>query len=179
MGGLTHSSLIRQPEPAMPSFDIVSEVNQVEVRNALDQCNKEVTNRFDFKGSDSRVEHSEKEKTLTVYADDDFKLSQVRDVLTGKLAKRGVDIRCLDLEKSEKIGGNKMKQVVKVREGVEQELAKKIVKLIKDSKMKVQASIQGDVVRVTGAKKDLLQDAIALMRNSITDFPLQFKNFRD
>ncbi len=163
----------------MPSFDIVSEVNQVEVRNALDQCNKEVTNRFDFKGSDSRVEHSEKEKTLTVYADDDFKLSQVRDVLTGKLAKRGVDIRCLDVEKAEKIGGDKMKQVVKVREGIEQELAKKIVKLIKDSKMKVQASIQGDVVRVTGSKKDLLQDAIALMRKSITDFPLQFKNFRD
>ncbi len=163
----------------MPSFDIVSEVNQVEVRNALDQCNKEVTNRFDFKGSDSRVEHSEKEKTLTVYADDDFKLSQVRDVLTGKLAKRSVDIRCLEVEKAEAIGGNKMKQLIKVREGVEQELAKKIVKLVKDSKMKVQASIQGDVVRVTGAKKDLLQDAIALMRKSITDFPLQFKNFRD
>ena len=163
----------------MPSFDIVSEVNQVEVRNALDQCNKEVTNRFDFKGSDARVEHSEKEKTLTVYADDDFKLSQVRDVLTTKLAKRGVDIRCLDVQKAEKIGGDKMKQVVKVREGIEQELAKKIVKLVKDSKMKVQASIQGDVVRVTGAKKDLLQDAIALMRKSITDFPLQFKNFRD
>ncbi len=163
----------------MPSFDIVSEINLVEVKNALDQCNKEVTNRFDFKGSDARVEHNEKEKTLTVYADDDFKLSQVRDVLTGKLAKRGVDIRCLDIGKAEKIGGDKMKQVVKVREGIEQELAKKIVKLIKDSKMKVQGSIQGDVVRVTGGKKDLLQDAIALMRKSITDFPLQYKNFRD
>jgi len=163
----------------MPSFDIVSEVNQVEVRNAVDQCNKEVTNRFDFKGSDARVEINDKEKTLTAFGDDEFKLSQVRDVLTGKLAKRGVDIRCLELEKAEKIGGDKMKQVVKVREGIEQELAKKIVKLIKDSKMKVQASIQGDVVRVTGAKKDLLQDAIALIRKSITDFPLQFKNFRD
>jgi uncharacterized protein YajQ (UPF0234 family) len=163
----------------MPSFDIVSEVNQVEVHNAVDQTNKEVSTRFDFKGSDARVEMNEKEKTLTVFADDDFKLSQVRDVLTGKLAKRGVDIRCLDVGKAERIGGDKMKQVVKVREGIEQELAKKIVKLIKDSKMKVQASIQGDVVRVTGSKKDLLQDAIALMRKSITDFPLQFKNFRD
>jgi len=163
----------------MPSFDIVSEVNQVEVHNALDQTNKEVTNRFDFKGSDSRVEHNEKEKTLTVFADDDFKLSQVMDVLTGKLSKRGIDVRCLETGESEKISGNKVKQTVAVREGVQQDLAKKIVKIIKDSKLKVQASIQGDVVRVSGAKKDLLQDAIALMRKSITDFPLQFKNFRD
>jgi cyclic-di-GMP-binding protein len=163
----------------MPSFDIVSEVNQVEVHNALDQTNKEVTNRFDFKGSDARVEHNEKDKKLTVFADDDFKLSQVMDVLTGKLAKRGVDVRCLEPGEIEKISGNKVKQSVSVREGVQQELAKKIVKLTKDSKLKVQASIQGDVVRVSGAKKDLLQDAIALMRKSITDFPLQFKNFRD
>jgi uncharacterized protein YajQ (UPF0234 family) len=163
----------------MPSFDIVSEVNQVEVRNAVDQCNKEVTNRFDFKGSDARVEIKDKEKELTVFADDEFKLSQVVDVLTGRLAKRGVDVRCLDLEKIETISGDKVKRTVKVREGVDQELGKKIVKLIKDSKMKVQGSIQGDVVRVTGAKKDLLQDAIALMRKSITDFPLQYKNFRD
>ncbi len=163
----------------MPSFDIVSEVNQVEVRNAVDQCNKEVSTRFDFKGSDARVEINDKEKTLTVYADDDFKLGQVRDVLTGKLAKRGVDIRCLEVGTAESIGGDKKKQVVKVREGVEQELAKKIVKLIKDSKMKVQGSIQGTTVRVSGAKKDLLQDAIALVRKSVTDFPLQFKNFRD
>jgi len=163
----------------MPSFDIVSEVNQVEVRNAVDQCNKEVTNRFDFKGSDARVEIKDKEKELTVFADDEFKLSQVVDVLTGRLAKRGIDVRCLDLEKIETISGDKIKRTVKVREGVDQELGKKIVKLIKDSKMKVQGSIQGDVVRVTGAKKDLLQDAIALMRKSITDFPLQYKNFRD
>ncbi len=163
----------------MPSFDIVSEVNQVEVRNAVDQTNKEVSTRFDFKGSDARVELNDKEKTLTVFADDDFKLSQVRDVLTAKLAKRGVDTRCLKLEDGETISGNKMKQPVKVREGIEQDLAKKIVKLLKDSKMKVQGSIQGDVVRVSGAKKDLLQDAIALIRKSITEFPLQFKNFRD
>jgi uncharacterized protein YajQ (UPF0234 family) len=163
----------------MPSFDIVSEVNQVEVHNAVDQTNKEVSTRFDFKGSDARVEINEKEKTLTVFADDDFKLSQVRDVLTAKLAKRGVDTRCLKLEDGEPISGNKMKQPVKVQEGIEQDLAKKIVKLLKDSKMKVQGSIQGDVVRVSGAKKDLLQDAIALIRKSITEFPLQFKNFRD
>lgn len=163
----------------MPSFDIVSEVNQVEVRNAVDQTNKEVSTRFDFKGSDARVEINDKEKTLTVFADDDFKLSQVRDVLTAKLAKRGVDTRCLKLEDGEPISGNKMKQPVKVQEGIEQDLAKKIVKLLKDSKMKVQGSIQGDVVRVSGAKKDLLQDAIALIRKSITEFPLQFKNFRD
>jgi cyclic-di-GMP-binding protein len=163
----------------MPSFDIVSEVNQVEVHNALDQTNKEVANRFDFKGSDSRVEHNEKEKTLTVFADDDFKLSQVMDVLTGKLAKRGIDVRCLETGEIEKISGNKVKETVLVRQGVQQDLGKKIVKIIKDSKLKVQASIQGDVVRVSGAKKDLLQDAIALVRKSITDFPLQFKNFRD
>ena len=163
----------------MPTFDIASEVNQMEIRNAVDQCNKEVTNRFDFKGSDARVEINEKEKTLTVYGDDDFKLAQVRDVLTTRLAKRAIDVRCLALEKVETIGGGKAKQIVKVREGVDQELGKKIIKLIKDSKMKVQGSIQGDVVRITGAKKDLLQDAIALVRKSITDFPLQFKNFRD
>jgi uncharacterized protein YajQ (UPF0234 family) len=163
----------------MPSFDIVSEVNQVEVHNALDQTNKEITNRFDFKGSDSRVELNEKEKVLTVYADDDFKLTQVLDVLTGKLAKRGVDVRCLKTGDIDKVSGNKVKQTIAVREGVEQELAKKIVKAVKDSKLKVQASIQGDAVRVTGAKKDLLQEAIALVRKSITDFPLQFKNFRD
>ena len=163
----------------MPSFDIVSEVNQVEVRNALDQCNKEVTNRFDFKGSDARVEHNEKDKTLTIYADDDFKVRQVKDVLTGRLAKRNIDLRCLELEKIEAIGGGKAKQVIKVRDGIDQELGKRIVKMVKDSKMKVQASIQGDVVRVSSAKKDLLQDAIALAKKSIEDFPLQFKNFRD
>ena len=163
----------------MPSFDIASEVNQVEVRNAVDQCNKEVTNRFDFKGSDARVEIKDKEKELIIYADDEFKLGQVQDVLTGRLAKRGIDVRCLENGKIDTIGGNKVKQTVKVREGVDQELGKKIVKLLKDSKMKVQGSIQGDVVRVSGAKKDLLQDAIALVRKSITDFPLQFKNFRD
>jgi uncharacterized protein YajQ (UPF0234 family) len=163
----------------MPSFDIVSEANHVEIRNAVDQCNKEVTNRFDFKGSDARVEIDDKDKTLIVFADDEFKLRQVRDVLTGKLAKRGVDIRALDAGKMEAIGGDKMKETIKVREGIEQERAKTVVKLLKDNKLKVQASIQGDVVRVSSAKKDTLQEAIALVRKSVTDLPLQFKNFRD
>ncbi len=163
----------------MPTFDIVSEINQVEVHNAVDQSNKEITNRFDFKGSDARVEINEKEKILAAYADDDFKLDQLRDVLTGKLAKRGLDVRCLELGAVEKISGNKVKQNITIRVGVEQELAKKIVKLVKDSKLKSQASIQGDTVRITSAKKDTLQEVIALVRKSITDFPLQFKNFRD
>ena len=161
----------------MPSFDIVSEVNQVEVRNAVDQCNKEVSNRFDFKGSDARVEIGE--QLLTVFADDEFKLGQVRDVLTGKLSKRGVDVRCLDPGSIEKISGNKVKQAVTVRAGVEQELGKRIVRMIKDSKLKAQGSIQGDAVRVASAKKDTLQEIIALVRKSVTDFPLQFKNFRE
>lgn len=161
----------------MPSFDIVSEVNTVEVRNAVDQANKEITNRFDFKGSDARVES--KESVLTLYADDEFKLKQVTDIVVGKLAKRGVDTRALKPNDAEKVSGNKVKQVVTVRTGVEQELAKKLQRMIKDSKLKVQASIQGDAVRVSGAKKDDLQAAIALVRKSITDFPLQFQNFRD
>jgi len=161
----------------MPSFDIVSEVNQVEVRNALDQANKEISTRFDFKGSDARVEQAE--KSLTLYADDDFKLKQVTDILTTKLTKRGVDIRALTYGEVQKISGNKVKQVVTVRAGVDQERAKKIVRALKDSKLKVQASIQGDAVRVSGAKKDELQNAIALVRKTVTDYPLQYRNFRE
>jgi len=161
----------------MPSFDVVSEVNQVEVRNALDQANREISTRFDFKGSDARVEHKEKE--LTLYADDDFKLKQVTDVLLGKLTKRSVDVRALKFGNVEKISGDKVKQVATLRVGIEQELAKNIVKQIKDSKLKVQASIQGDAVRVSGAKRDELQNAIALVKKTITDFPVQFGNFRD
>jgi cyclic-di-GMP-binding protein len=161
----------------MPSFDIVSEVNQVEVGNAVDQINKEVGTRFDFKGSDARVEY--KEKALTLFADDDFKLRQVTDILLAKFAKRQVDVRSLKYGDVEKISGNKVKQVVTVRTGVEQELAKKIVKTLKDSKLKVQASIQGDAVRVQSAKKDELQNAIALIRKTVTDYPLQYQNFRD
>lgn len=163
----------------MPSFDIVSEVNHVEIRNAVEQCNKEIANRFDFKGSDARVEINEKEKALVAFADDEFKMKQLRDVLTGKLAKRGVDIRALEPGRLEPVSGNKVKEIIKVHEGIEQERGKSLVKLIKDSKLKVQASIQGDALRVTGPKKDILQEAIALVRKSVTDLPLQFKNFRD
>jgi len=161
----------------MPSFDIVSEANEVEVRNALDQANKELANRFDFKGSDARIEHKERE--LTAYADDEFKLGQLRDVMFAKFAKRGVDTRFLELGKVEKIGGDKVKQVVTVKHGVSTELAKKIVRMVKDSKLKVQAAIQGDVVRISGAKKDMLQEAIALVRAGVDEVPLGFQNFRD
>jgi uncharacterized protein YajQ (UPF0234 family) len=160
----------------MPSFDIVSEVNKVELKNAVDQANKEIANRFDFKGSDARIEQAE--LVLTLYADDDFKLKQVTDVLLTKCAKRGVDARMFDVKGIEKIG-TKVKQPINVKVGIEQEKAKTVVKLLKDSKMKVQASIQGNAVRVSGAKKDDLQTAIQLVRKSVTDIPLQFQNFRD
>jgi uncharacterized protein YajQ (UPF0234 family) len=161
----------------MPSFDVVCEANIVEVRNAVDQANKEISTRFDFKGTDARVE--QKERELSAYADSDFQLNQVRDVLTNKMVKRNVDVRFLDLGKIEKIGGDKVKQVIKVKNGIESEDAKKIVRIIKDSKMKVQASIQGEAVRITGAKRDDLQAAIALLRKEVTDLPLEFNNFRD
>jgi uncharacterized protein YajQ (UPF0234 family) len=161
----------------MPSFDVVSEASLVEVRNALDQANKEITNRFDFKGSDARVE--QKERELTAFANDDFQLSQLRDVLLAKFAKRNVDLRFLDYGDIQKISGDKVKQPITIKHGVSGDLAKKIVRLIKDSKIKVQASIQGDAVRVTGTKRDDLQAAIALLKKDITDTPLSFDNFRD
>jgi cyclic-di-GMP-binding protein len=161
----------------MPSFDAVCKPNMVEVRNALDQANKEITNRFDFKGSDARVESKEFE--LTAFADDDFKLGQVRDVLTAKMAKRSVDVRLLDFGKPEKISGDKVKQTIKVRNGIDSTLTKKAVALLKESRLKLTASIQGDAVRVASAKKDTLQDAIALLRSQITEVPLTFENFRD
>ena len=161
----------------MPSFDVVSEANEVEVRNAIEQTNKEVSTRFDFKGSDARVE--QKERELTSYADDEFKLNQIRDVLLGKCAKRNVDVRFLDFVDPEKIGGDKMKQLITVRHGVAGDLAKKIVKLVKESKIKCQASIQGETVRIAGTKRDDLQGVIALLRKEVTDVPLAFNNFRD
>ena len=161
----------------MPSFDIVSEPNKQEVKNAIEQTNKEVSTRFDFKGSDARVEQNELE--LTVYADDEFKLDQVLDVMRGKLAKRSVDIRYLELKDPEKIGGDKMKRVILVKTGVPTEKAKAIGKLVKESKIKVTTSIQGDTVRVQGGKRDDLQSVIALVRAKVEDLPLQFINFRD
>ncbi len=161
----------------MPSFDIVSQVDQQEVRNAVEQTNKEVSNRFDFKGSDARVE--QKELELTVFADDEFKLGQVLDVLRGRMTKRNVDVRCLELGNVEKISGDKVKRPVNVKVGIAQEKSKQIVKLVKDAKLKVQTAIQGEALRVSGAKKDDLQAAIQLVRKSVTDQPIQFINFRD
>ena len=161
----------------MPSFDTVCEPNVVELKNAVEQANKEITNRFDFKGSDARVE--QKDNELILFADDDFKLGQVRDVLFSKMAKRNVDVRFLKDDKTETMSGDKRKQTMKILKGIEQELAKKIVRIIKDSKIKVQASIQGDAVRVTGAKRDDLQTAMALLRKEASEAPLAFNNFRD
>lgn len=161
----------------MPSFDIVSEVDLQEVRNAVDQVNKEVKTRFDFKGSDARVEQSE--YMLTIFADDDFKLDQVNDILRAKLTKRQLDVRCLDMGQIQKVSGNKVKQEVVVKTGLEKELAKRIIRLIKDGKLKVQASIQGESVRVTGAKRDVLQEVIQLIKKVVVEYPLQYQNFRD
>ena len=162
----------------MPSFDTVLEPDLVEVRNAIDQSNKEIGTRFDFKGSDAKVELKDKE--ITLFADNDLQLKNVTDIVLGKMAKRGVDIRFLDLTATpEKMSHDKLKQKVTVKAGIESDLAKKIQKAIKDSKMKVQASIQGDTVRVTGAKRDDLQAAMALIKKDVTDVPLSFNNFRD
>ena len=161
----------------MPSFDIVSQVERQEVKNAVEQTNKEITNRFDFKGSDARVELAD--LALAVYADDEFKLGQVMDVLRTRLSKRNVDVRALESGAVEKISGDKVKRPVTVKVGVPQEKAKQMQKLIKDAKLKVAASIQGDALRVSGGKKDELQAVIQLVRKSVTDIPLQFINFRD
>jgi uncharacterized protein YajQ (UPF0234 family) len=149
----------------------------VEVKNAVENAAKEIGTRFDFKGTSAAIEIKEKEINLT--GDADFQLQQIMDVLVGKLSKRNVDVRFLDKGDVQKAGGDKVKQVVKVRSGIESEQAKKIQKLIKDSKLKVQASIQGDAVRVTGKDRDVLQEAIALVRKEMADLPLSFSNFRD
>ncbi|RZT11508.1 hypothetical protein SAMN05216319_0005 [Duganella sp. CF402] len=161
----------------MPSFDVVLEADMIEVKNAVEQSQKEIGTRFDFKGTGAAVE--QKERELTVTADSDFQLQQVRDVLIGKLGKRKVDVRFLEDGEIKKIGGDKVRQVIKVKNGIESDDAKKIVRIIKDSKMKVQAAIQGESVRVTGAKRDDLQAAMALLRKDATDLPLEFNNFRD
>ncbi len=162
----------------MPSFDAVLEPNLVEVKNAVDQTAKEIGTRFDFKGSSARTELKEKE--LTIWADSEFQIGQVMDILVAKLTKRSVDIRFIDRSaKIEKIGGDKVKQLLIVKSGIDTETAKKIQTLVKQSKLKVQAAIQGDTVRVTGTKRDDLQGAIALIRKDIADAPLSFTNFRD
>ncbi len=161
----------------MPSFDTVCEANLVEVKNAVENTAKEIGTRFDFKGTSAAIEIKDKE--ITMFGDAEFQLQQVEDILRNKLTKRNVDVRFLDKGDVQKIGGDKVKQIIKVRNGIESELAKKIQKLIKESKMKVQAAIQEEKVRVTGAKRDDLQAAMALIRKDITDVPLSFDNFRD
>ena len=161
----------------MPSFDTVCEADFVEVKNAVENAAKEIGTRFDFKGTSAAVELKDKE--ITMYGDAEFQLTQVEDLLRNKLTKRNVDVRFLDIGKPQKIGGDKVKQIIKVRNGIESELAKKIQKLVKDSKLKLQASIQGDSVRISGTKKDDLQTAMALIRKEVDDFPLSFNNFRD
>lgn len=161
----------------MPTFDAVCKPDAVELRNAVEQANKEIGTRFDFKGSDARVEQTD--KILTLFADSDFQLEQVLDVLLNKMTRRNVDVRFLDHGKVEKMGGDKVKQVLTVRNGIPQDHAKKIVALVKQSKLKVQASIQGDAVRVQGAKRDDLQSTMAMLRKDVTDLPLTFENFRD
>ena len=161
----------------MPSFDTVCEPNLVEVRNAVDNAAKEIGTRFDFKGTSAAIEIKDKE--ITMFGDADFQLRQVEDILRAKMTKRGVDVRFLDLGTVQKIGGDKVKQVVTVRSGIATEDAKKIQKIIKESKLKLQASIQGDAVRITGAKRDDLQAAMALLRKDMSDLPISFDNFRD
>ena len=167
----------------MPSFDTVLEPNFVELRNAVEQSNKEISTRFDFKGSAAKIdliETGSKERDLMLHADNDFQIGQVKDILMAKLAKRGVDVRFLDdSAKIEKMGGDKVRQPVGVKCGIDSELAKKIQTLVKQSKLKAQAAIQGESVRVTSAKRDELQMVIALLRREITDVPLKFDNFRD
>ena len=161
----------------MPSFDTVCEADFVEVKNAVENTAKEIGTRFDFKGTSAAIELKDKE--ITMFGDADFQLQQVEEVLRNKLAKRNVDVRFLDKGTVQKVGGDKVKQVIKVRNGIEQDVGKKIQKLLKDSKIKVQAAIQGDAVRVTGAKRDDLQAAMALLKKDVSEVPLSFNNFRD
>jgi len=163
----------------MPSFDVVSEVDMNEVTNAVDQASREIGTRYDFKGSSAKIERAE--NVLTAFGDSEFQLGQVTDILYQKLAKRGIDISSLEAGKVESISGDKAKQALTLRQGIDSELARKIVRLIKDSKMKVQAAIQGEQIRVTGKKRDDLQEAIALLRSKQAELgqPLQYTNFRD
>ena len=161
----------------MPSFDIVSEVDWQEVKNAVNMANKEISNRYDFKGSDARIEESDPK--LTLHADDSFKVNQVLDVLLLKLSKRGIDVNALDKAEPKSSPTGKAMQEVTVLQGVDTERAKKIVKLIKAEKFKVQAAIQGEQVRVTGKKRDDLQQIIGFLKEQKLDIPLQYTNFRD
>ena len=161
----------------MPSFDTVCDPDMVEIKNAVENSAKEIRTRFDFKGTSAAIELKDKE--IVLLGDAEFQLQQIEDILRNKMSKRNVDVRFLDKGGIQKIGGNKVKQICKVRSGIESELAKKVQKLIKESKLKLQASIQGDSVRISGAKKDDLQAAMALIRKEVAEVPLSFDNFRD
>ena len=161
----------------MPSFDIVSEINKPELENALHQANRELGTRFDFKGTDARVEHNG--SMLVVFADNEFQVKQAVDVLCLKLSSRGIDLACLDYREVEEIGGGKARQQIELKEGINSDLGRKLVKQIKDKKLKVQTAIQGDQLRVTGKKRDDLQTVIAFLREGDFGIPLQFNNFRD
>ena len=161
----------------MPSFDIVSEVVWYEVGNAIDQANREIKNRYDFKGSDAQIEQAE--AVLTILADDEYKVGQALDILEIKLAKRGVDVGCLDRGQVEERGAGQAQQKIQIRHGIDTELARSLVKEIKARKLKVQAAIQGQQIRVTGKKRDDLQTVISLLKDQDTEVPLQYTNFRD
>jgi uncharacterized protein YajQ (UPF0234 family) len=164
----------------MPSFDITSEADMVGIKNAVDVAARQIGNRYDFKGTSAAAELNEKDKVITLFGDNDFQLDQIKDILFPAMEKKEPDSsKRLDAQDTQKVSGNKLKQELKIRDGIDSDLAKKLVKLLKDSGLKVQASIQGDTVRVTGAKRDVLQEAIAHARKSVTDFPLKFGNFRD
>lgn len=160
----------------MPSFDVVSEVDQHELTNAVDQANREITNRFDFKGTNAHIERSDSE--LTLIAEAEFQVHQIEDILRKKLAARSIDVGCLEMSDITQ-SGKEARQTAKIRQGIDKELARKITKLIKESKLKVQAQIQGEQVRVSGKKRDDLQQVIALLRDAKLDLPLQYENFRD
>lgn len=164
----------------MPSFDFTSEADMVALKNAVDVASRQIDNRYDFKGTSAKVELNEKEKVITLHGDSDFQLDQIKDILFPAMEKKEVEsTKRLDQQTVQKVSGNKVKQELKVKSGIETELAKKIVKIVKDAKLKVQASIQGDAVRVQGAKRDDLQDCIALIHKEIADFPIKAGNFRD
>lgn len=164
----------------MPSFDITSEADMVALKNAVDVAARQITNRYDFKGTSANIELNEKDKLMTLFGDNDFQLDQIKDILFPAMEKKEAESsKRIEQLEVQKISGNKAKQVLKIKDGIDSDLAKKLVKLIKDSGLKVQASIQGETVRVNGAKRDTLQDAIALVKKSITDFPLKYGNFRD
>ncbi len=160
----------------MPSFDVVSEIDAHELANAVDQANREISNRFDFKGSDAKIELTDEAMTLS--ADSDFQIQQMQPIVLQKLTKRGIDISCLDQGEIQR-SGQHAKQVILVRQGIDKETASKIVKTMKASKVKVQAAIQGEQVRISGKKRDDLQEAIAMLKQSELGIPMQYTNFRD